>query len=78
MARPSVEPKHLVFVIITAIACFIAMGFLVQAGKSAIYVGVGLVAVAAVITTVLVVVRRRRNDRLMREILDERATKTED
>lgn len=72
MARATIEKKHLLPVAITAVACFVAMGFLVQAGKSAIYVGVGIVGVAFAVTVVLIAIRRRKNARMMQDILDDR------
>jgi hypothetical protein len=72
MARATVEKKHLLPVIGVGLLCFVAMGFLVQAGKSAIYVGASLVALAFAITLVLIVLRRRRNARMMQEILEEK------
>jgi len=72
MARASVEKKHLPLVLGTALVCFVAMGFLVQAGKSAIYVGAGAVGIAFAITLVLIIVRQRKNARMMKDILDEK------
>ena len=72
MARATVEKKHLLPVALTAVLCFVAMGFLVQAGRSAIYVGGAIVAVAFAVTLVLILVRRRRNARLMRDVLEDR------
>ena len=72
MARATIEKKHLLPVAITAIVCFVAMGFLVQAGKSAIYVGAGMVGAAFAVTLVVILLRRRKNARMMQDILDER------
>jgi len=49
----------------------LAMGLALQVGKSAIYVGAGIVGVAFAITLVLIVIRRRKNARMMQDILDE-------
>jgi uncharacterized membrane protein len=72
MARATVEKKHLLPIALVAIVSFAAMGFLVQAGKSAIYVGGGLVAFAFAVTVVLILIRQRRNARMMEDILAEK------
>jgi hypothetical protein len=72
MARATVERKHLLPVLLAGLFSFVAMGFLVQAGRSAVYAGAGLVAVAFAVTLVLIVLRRRKNARMMQDILDER------
>lgn len=71
MARASLEKKHLLPIAIVAAVSFVAMGFLVQAGKSAIYAGAGIVGAAFAVTLVLIVMRRRKNARMMRDILEE-------
>lgn len=71
MARATVEKHHLLPIAVTAVLCFVAMGFIVQAGRSAVYVGAGAVGVAFAVTLVLIVMRRRKNARMMRDILDE-------
>ena len=72
MARATLEKRHLLPIAVTAIVCFVAMGFLLQAGKSAIYVGVGIVLFAFAVTLVLIVIRRRKNARMMKDILEEK------
>lgn len=72
MARATVEKRHLLPVLGTALLCFVAMGFLVQAGKSAIYVGITLVGIAFAVTLVLILMRQRKNARMMKDILDEK------
>jgi nitrate reductase gamma subunit len=71
MARATVEKKHLLPVLVTAVVCFLAMGIALQVGKSAIYVGAGIVGIAFAITLVLIIIRRRKNARMMQDILDE-------
>jgi hypothetical protein len=55
-----------------ALISFFSMGFLVQAGKSAIYVGGAAVAFAFAVTVVLIIIRQRRNARMMEDILAEK------
>ena len=70
--RATLEKRHLLPIAIVAIISFFSMGFLVQAGKSAIYVGGGAVALAFAVTVVLIIVRQRRNARMMEDILAEK------
>jgi hypothetical protein len=70
--RATLEKRHLLPIAVVAIVSFVAMGFLVQAGKSAIYVGAGIVVVAFAVTVVLILIRQRRNARMMEEILAEK------
>ena len=72
MARASVEKRHLLPILVVGIVSFLAMGFLVQAGKSAIYVGATLVGIAFAVTIVLILIRQRKNARMMKDILDEK------
>lgn len=68
----TIEKRHLLPIAVVAIVSFLAMGFLVQAGKTAVYVGGAGVALAFAITVVLIVIRQRRNARLMEDILAEK------
>jgi hypothetical protein len=70
--RATLEKRHLLPIAGVAIVSFLAMGFLVQAGKSAIYVGGGAVGVAFAVTLVLIIIRQRRNARIMEDILAEK------
>ena len=70
--RATLEKRHLLPIAIVAIISFVSMGFLVQAGKSAIYVGGGAVALAFAVTVVLIIIRQRRNARMMEDILAEK------
>jgi membrane protein YdbS with pleckstrin-like domain len=70
--RATLEKRHLLPIAIVAIISFASMGFLVQAGKSAVYVGAGAVIVAFAVTVVLIIIRQRRNARLMEDILAEK------
>jgi membrane protein YdbS with pleckstrin-like domain len=70
--RATLEKRHLLPIAIVAVISFVAMGFLVQVGKSAIYVGAGAVILAFAVTVVLIVIRQRRNARMMEDILAEK------
>ena len=70
--RATLEKRHLLPIALVAILSFVAMGFLVQVGKSAIYVGAGAVIVAFAVTVVLILVRQRKNARMMEDILAEK------
>lgn len=70
--RATLEKRHLLPIAGVALVSFIAMGFLVQAGKSAVYVGGGAVVFAFAVTVVLIVIRQRRNARMMEDILAEK------
>lgn len=72
MARATLEKRHLLPVLGVGLVSFVAMGFVLQAGKSAIYVGASLVGVAFAITLVLIVIRQRKNARMMKHILEEK------
>ena len=75
--RATLEKRHLLPILVVAIVSFGAMGFLVQAGKSAIYVGVGAVILAFAVTVVLIIIRQRKNARMMEDILAEKMTPKE-
>jgi hypothetical protein len=70
--RATLEKRHLLPIAVVALISFFSMGFLVQAGKSAIYVGGGAVGVAFAVTLVLIIIRQRRNARIMEDILAEK------
>lgn len=70
--RATLEKRHLLPIAIVAIISFFSMGFLVQAGKSAIYVGGGAVVLAFAVTVVLIILRQRKNARMMEDILAEK------
>ena len=70
--RATLEKRHLLPIAVVALISFFSMGFLVQAGKSAIYVGGGAVAIASAVTVVLIIIRQRRNARMMEDILAEK------
>ena len=69
--RATVEPRHLLPVVALGLVSFVAMGFLVQAGRSAVYAGVGVVIAAFAVTVVLILIRRRKNARMMQDVLDD-------
>lgn len=70
--RATLEKRHLLPIAVVALISFFSMGFLVQAGKSAIYVGGGAVGIAFAVTVVLIIIRQRRNARMMEDILAEK------
>ena len=70
--RATLEKRHLLPIAIVGLVSFFSMGFLVQAGKSAIYVGGGAVGIAFAVTVVLIIIRQRRNARMMEDILAEK------
>lgn len=70
--RATLEKRHLLPIAVVALISFFSMGFLVQAGKSAVYVGAGAVIVAFAVTVVLIILRQRRNARMMEDILAEK------
>lgn len=67
----TIEKRHLLPIAAVAVVSFLAMGVLVQFGKSAVYVGGGAVILAFAVTVVLIVIRQRRNARMMEDILAE-------
>lgn len=70
--RATLEKHHLLPIAIVGIVSFLAMGLLLQVGKSAIYVGAGAVIFAFAVTVVLIIIRQRRNARMMEDILAEK------
>lgn len=70
--RATIEKRHLLPIALVALGSFVAMGFLVQLGKSAVYIGAGAVILAFAVTIVLIVIRQRRNARMMEDILAEK------
>lgn len=71
-SRVTLEKRHLLPIAVVALVSFFSMGFLVQAGKTAVYVGGGAVVLAFAVTVVLIVIRQRRNARMMEDILAEK------
>jgi membrane protein YdbS with pleckstrin-like domain len=68
----TLEKRQLLPIAAVAILSVLAMGVLVQAGKTAIYVGAGAVIFAFAVTVVLIIIRQRRNARMMEDILAEK------
>lgn len=71
-SRATIEKRHLLPIALVAVFSFVAMGILVQFGKSAVYFGAGAVILAFAVTVVLIVIRQRRNARMMEDILAEK------
>jgi hypothetical protein len=69
--KATVEPRHLLAVLVMVPVCFALMGLLVLAGKGAIVGGVAALVIAAVVTSALILKRRRETARRMEAILNE-------